>query len=641
MTRFQPDPETGVQTADRSIGFGLDRPMVARDRAAPGELPINPSLEATEGRRMSGPTQGATENAKGSWAASPRLARLVRIGIFLAPLISAWLMIHLVGSVLYQPSGRGGLALWLIQAAAITISTALLTERWVSRFLPLATILGLSLTFPDQAPSRFGVALRAGTVKQLQARIAEMNDSGLDGDEAVAARQAIELVMLLGRHERLTRGHTERVRAYTDLIGVEMGLNEHDRSKLSWAALLHDIGKLTVPAEILNKDGRPTDEEWAILRNHPAAGEAYLEPLADWLGDWRFATSQHHERWDGKGYPRGLAGEEISLAGRIVAAADAYDVITSKRSYKAPMSSEAARRELVACAGSQFDPAVVRALLAVSMGKRRSTSMLAWLMQLPGASNVVGGVSALPTAALASVVGLGSVLSTAPVLDPAPPSELAFVSEMALDPSPVVGASTSPGAVDLANALEVDDGSGTDLASTAVADSSSEGRSPSGPTPTTASPTTSAPTIPGGSAPTVPLPTLTLPSFATTLPSLPIPTTTIPTTTAPTTTAPTTTTTTTTPGVGPTALADVAIAALGSSTNINVLANDLPGSSPLDVATLRIVSGPSRGSAVVSNGQIRYTGPNLLIGVTSLTYEICDTSARCSQATVVITILLA
>ncbi len=96
------------------------------------------------------------------------------------------------------------------------------------------------------------------------------------------------MVGALGSHERLTRGHTERVRAHADLIGEELGLSSRDREMLHWAAMVHDIGKLTVPPEVLNKDGHPTDQEWAVLRQHLAAGGDMLEPLAPWLGEWRF-----------------------------------------------------------------------------------------------------------------------------------------------------------------------------------------------------------------------------------------------------------------------------------------------------------------------------------------------------------------
>ncbi len=374
---------------------------------------------------MSGPTRGASEHHNASWASSPVAAHAVRVGAFVAPIVATWFAIRLASGWFYRPVGWAGFVLWCLQAIALAMVVGVLTDHVTRRFVPLASLLAMSLTFPDHAPSRFGIALRAGTMGKLQDRLDDWNATGLSADEATAAAQAVELVTLLGRHERLTRGHTERVRAHADLIAQEMGVSEVDRQKLAWASLLHDIGKLTVPAEILNKNGRPTDEEWRILQNHPAAGEAFIEPLADWLGDWRYATSQHHERWDGRGYPYGLAGNDISLAGRIVAVADAFDVITSKRSYKEPMSAEAARREMVACSGAQFDPAVVRALLNVSLNKQRGAAWMAWLLELPGAANVARAVSSVPTAAAASVVALGATVAVPPP-DVGPPENLAF-----------------------------------------------------------------------------------------------------------------------------------------------------------------------------------------------------------------------
>ncbi len=360
-------------------------------------LLISPRCAADSEPVTSGPTSGATEQPELTWAASPGWARFVRVVLLVAPLVFGWSAVQLVGSSLWRPEGWQGAIAWLVQAVAVASVVAIAVDRVAMRFTPMVSLLGMSLTFPDHAPSRFGIALRSGTLSQLKARVDELNSDGLSSDVNTAAQQAVELVGLLSRHERLTRGHTERVRAYADLIAEELELSDDDRQKLAWAALLHDIGKLTVPAGILNKDGRPTDEEWEILKAHPAAGEAYLEPLAEWLGDWRLATVQHHERWDGGGYPLGLAGDEISLAGRIVAVADAFDVITSRRSYKAPMSAEAARRELVACAGTQFDPAIVRALLRASLGQRLSTARFAWVMELPGVSNVLNGLSTVPT----------------------------------------------------------------------------------------------------------------------------------------------------------------------------------------------------------------------------------------------------
>ncbi len=353
----------------------------------------------------------------------------MRVAVFVAPVVATWFAIRVASGWFYRPLGWPGFVLWCMQAIALATVVGVLTDRLTRRFIPLSSLLAMSLTFPDNAPSRFGIALRAGTMGKLQTRLDEWNATGLSADENTAAAQAVELVTLLGRHERRTRGHTERVRAYADLIATEMEVSEVDRQKLAWASLLHDIGKLTIPASILNKDDPLTDEEWKILESHPAAGEAFIEPLADWLGEWRLATSQHHERWDGAGYPYGLAGTDISLAGRIVAVADAFDVITSKRSYKEPMSAEAARREMVACAGAQFDPVVVRALLNVSLNKQRGAAWMAWLLELPGAANVARAVTSVPTAAAASVVALGATVA-APPPDVGPPDNLAFAGQV-------------------------------------------------------------------------------------------------------------------------------------------------------------------------------------------------------------------
>ena len=126
------------------------------------------------------------------------------------------------------------------------------------------------------------------------------------------------------------------------MIGEELRLGEADLERLHWAGLLHDVGKLFVPSEILNKPGQLTKDEFDVVKQHPGRGAELCEPIRPWLGEWVDAVGQHHERWDGMGYPSGLAAHEISQAGRIVAVADAFDVMTSARSYKAPQ--DAAKR---------------------------------------------------------------------------------------------------------------------------------------------------------------------------------------------------------------------------------------------------------------------------------------------------------
>ena len=229
--------------------------------------------------------------------------------------------------------------------------------------LPLAALLDLSLLFPDAAPSRFRTALRAGSTRELTRT--------LQGPQrpAEAARTVVALLAALARHDRDTRRHTERVRAYTDLLGEALRLPQADRDRLRWAALLHDLGKLSVAPAVLRKPARLDDREWEVVRGHPAAGAELAAGLEPFLGEWFSGIRQHHERWDGGGYPDGLAGEQIGRAARIVAVADSFEVMTAGRSYRSAMPAEKARTELVAESGRQFDPAVVRALLDVSLSR--------------------------------------------------------------------------------------------------------------------------------------------------------------------------------------------------------------------------------------------------------------------------------
>ena len=175
--------------------------------------------------------------------------------------------------------------------------------------MPLAALLKLALVFPDEAPSRFRTALRAGTTAELEGRL-EQAQEGADADTPVeAAERLLGFVAALSAHDRVTRGHSERVRAYSQMIAKELHLGRDEVDRLNWAALLHDIGKLGVPAEVLNKPGEPTAEEWELIRSHPEHGARLAEPLRAWLGEWTDAVSDHHERWDGTGYPNGTAGE--------------------------------------------------------------------------------------------------------------------------------------------------------------------------------------------------------------------------------------------------------------------------------------------------------------------------------------------
>lgn len=157
-----------------------------------------------------------------------------------------------------------------------------------------------------------------------------------------------------------TAEHCIRVRDMCARLGREVGLSADRVRDLELGAMLHDIGKCKIPDAILNKPGKLTAEEWAVMRRHPDYGAEIVERI-EFLRGATDVVRAHHERWDGAGYPHGLRGEAIPLAARIFMVVDAYDTITSKRSYKEADTSEAALLEIRRCAGSHFDPEVVAA----------------------------------------------------------------------------------------------------------------------------------------------------------------------------------------------------------------------------------------------------------------------------------------
>lgn len=343
-----------------------------------------------------------------------------------------------VGLSKAAPSPESAIQLGLIWLGIIVASTVTLisVEKVARRALPLAAMLSLTMVFPDQSPSRFKTALRSGSsVKNLRAILAQ-TESVEDNSPAKSAELVLQLVTALNTHDPRTRGHAERVRAYTEMLAEEMNIGEEDRAKLRWASLLHDIGKLKVSTAVLNKPGKLDDDEWEQIKMHPVFGEEICGPLLDWLGPWAGAVVDHHERFDGNGYPHGKSGSEISQAGRIVCVADAYDVMTTVRSYKEPMSTADARQELARHAGAQFDPKVVRTFLNLSMGRLRwIAGPLSWLAQMPflqglaGVAQSVGstvGVAAVATggAAAALTAGVVTLPGSGPLELPAPPPAL-------------------------------------------------------------------------------------------------------------------------------------------------------------------------------------------------------------------------
>ncbi|MFZ4811597.1 MAG: HD-GYP domain-containing protein, partial [Ilumatobacteraceae bacterium] len=366
-------------------------------------------------------TKVQPETSEQRWQHRPGAARLLRWAIRLVPFFSATGVAIALSLVLPPPDGFLMTAGRLVLVAGAATVTMRLVERAMRRALPLASLLELTLIFPDQAPSRLKMAMRAASSTELSELLDRYQRTGAH-EPAAAAERLLELVGALSRHDRITRGHSERVRAYAQMIGEELGFTGEQLDKLRWAALIHDIGKLHIDAKILNKPGALTKEELQIIKSHPERGAELAAPLAGWLGDSVLAVVEHHEKWDGTGYPRGLSGHSISQVARIVAVADVFDVMTSARSYKAPRPAAEARAELARCAGTHFDPVVVRAFLAISVGRlRKVMGPLSWLAASPllarpalASSNVSGsGTGATASGSAGATAGAGGAVGGA------------------------------------------------------------------------------------------------------------------------------------------------------------------------------------------------------------------------------------
>ncbi|HJX13927.1 MAG TPA: HD domain-containing phosphohydrolase [Dehalococcoidales bacterium] len=160
-----------------------------------------------------------------------------------------------------------------------------------------------------------------------------------------------------------TRGHSQRVMEYSLTAGVAMGLTADETETLEYASIMHDVGKIAVDSLILNKPGSLTPEEWGIIREHPTVGANILKGIP-FLEHASELVLYHHEKYNGGGYPRGIKGDDIPLGARIIAVADAFDTMTTDRSYRSALTVEHAIGELHDCVGTQFCPEAVKAFIA-------------------------------------------------------------------------------------------------------------------------------------------------------------------------------------------------------------------------------------------------------------------------------------
>ncbi|MBI4730332.1 MAG: HD-GYP domain-containing protein [Acidobacteria bacterium] len=249
-------------------------------------------------------------------------------------------------------------------ATVISLAERLpVTAVWRTHSRPLVrgyfafTPLGLLLAVLFQTPMRWGSVLFL-LVPLLVARRAFQTAIRMQGafDSTMKG-----LVAAIEAKDPYTRGHAERVSRLAGMTARAYGLGADPARHVAYAALVHDIGKLAVETRVLRKAGSLTDAEYHHMRSHTDKGLEIVSEI-DLLKDVVQGIRHHHERFDGSGYPDGLAGTRIPLAARLIAVADAFDSITSSRTYRTPRSSHEALAELKACAGSQFDPKAIEAL---------------------------------------------------------------------------------------------------------------------------------------------------------------------------------------------------------------------------------------------------------------------------------------
>src|ERR671914_2264435 len=281
------------------------------------------------------------------------------------PNLGHWpLYLAALGSQFALDFGSSALREWT--ALGVPPKVQLRAMGWVYMIDTALGAIGLAVAFAA-ADSPYGIVLALPLVALLSFFARERR---VRIDHELELRDAYRgTAFLLGdvveADDGYTGEHSRDVVALTLSVVEELGLDEQAQRDAEFAALLHDVGKIRVPNEIINKAGPLTDEEWEIVKQHTVEGERLLHRVGGLLGEIGRIIRSCHERFDGGGYPDGLAGEDIPLIARIVYCCDAYNAMTSDRSYRAALPCLEAVAELRRGAGTQFDPAVVEALVAV------------------------------------------------------------------------------------------------------------------------------------------------------------------------------------------------------------------------------------------------------------------------------------
>jgi HD-GYP domain-containing protein (c-di-GMP phosphodiesterase class II) len=283
-----------------------------------------------------------------------------------APLLLVALLAQFTGDFLaaslYTKFTRGagitsqlGESLWvyIIDASLSIVALVIAEDLHDAPYVVLAVLplLGLLRMFAHERRERLG-------------KLLELNET--------YRGTALLLGDVISADDNYTGEHSEGVVDLALAVGTALGLDAEERRNLEFGAMLHDVGKITIPKEIINKPGKLDPHEWEIIKTHPAAGQKMLERVGGFMLDVGEIVRAHHERWDGGGYPDGLAFQAIPLEARIITCCDSWSAMRTDRPYRTALSMEAAVEQMIVNSGSQFDPAVVEAMLPVVAASERS-----------------------------------------------------------------------------------------------------------------------------------------------------------------------------------------------------------------------------------------------------------------------------
>ena len=281
-----------------------------------------------------------------------------------APLhAGAGLLIAALAAEFIGDFAASSLRFWLARGASLAMQ---LREAWV--YLIDAALSGVGLVVARQVHTEPAAVLAVVPLLGLFALLAHERRQRLESLlELNNAYRGTALVLgdVVEADDSYTGRHCKSVLVLALEVAERLGVEGSERRNLEFAALLHDVGKISVPKEIVNKPGKLTEQEWEIIKAHTIEGQRILERVGGFMREVGLVVRSHHERWDGAGYPDRLAGEEIPEGARIIAACDTWNAMRTDRSYRRALSHEVAMAELLAASGTQLDPHVVEALVAV------------------------------------------------------------------------------------------------------------------------------------------------------------------------------------------------------------------------------------------------------------------------------------